>query len=138
MPASPRIWPSIRFSLFRHDVLISWRIELIYPPRVSCSRETEAKMADGDQTQGAKDAASGHDACRHHDHHHHDAGHDHATPAASCCSGKHDGTTDPEAKVAIDPVCGMKVKRATAKHRFEYQGNEYLFCCARCRERFQT
>jgi P-type Cu+ transporter len=95
-------------------------------------------MADGDQTQGAKDAASGHDACRHHDHHHHDAGHDHATPAASCCSGKHDGTTDPEAEVAIDPVCGMKVKRATAKHRFEYQGNEYLFCCARCRERFQT
>jgi Cu+-exporting ATPase len=95
-------------------------------------------MADGDQTQGAKDAASGHDACRHHDHHHHDAGHDHAQLAASCCSGKHGGTADPEAEIAIDPVCGMKVKRATAKHRFEYQGNEYLFCCARCRERFQT
>jgi P-type Cu+ transporter len=30
----------------------------------------------------------------------------------------------------------MKVRRETAKHRFEYQGSEYLFCCARCRERF--
>ena len=38
----------------------------------------------------------------------------------------------------IDPVCGMKVKRATAKHRFDYQGIEYLFCSARCRERFQA
>ena len=33
--------------------------------------------------------------------------------------------TKPQARmpeVAIDPVCGMKVKRATAKHRFDYQG----------------
>ena len=30
----------------------------------------------------------------------------------------------------------MKVNRATAKHRFDYQGQEYFFCCARCRERF--
>ena len=32
----------------------------------------------------------------------------------------------------------MKVKRATAKHRFEHQGTEYLFCCARCRDRFEA
>jgi Cu+-exporting ATPase len=32
----------------------------------------------------------------------------------------------------------MKVKRETAKHRFEYKACEYLFCGARCRERFQA
>src|ERR1700683_3729431 len=37
MPARPRIWPSIRFSLFRQEVLISVRIGFIYPPRVYCS-----------------------------------------------------------------------------------------------------
>jgi len=45
---------------------------------------------------------------------------------------------DQELAVAIDPVCGMKVKRETARHRFEYGGSEYLFCGARCRERFQA
>nr|WP_283817983.1 heavy metal translocating P-type ATPase [Bradyrhizobium jicamae] len=40
--------------------------------------------------------------------------------------------------MAIDPVCGMKVNPATAKHRFTYQGEEYLFCSGRCRERFEA
>jgi Cu+-exporting ATPase len=92
----------------------------------------------GEPTHGAKDAASGHHACHHHDHDHHHAGHDPAKPAASCCGGKHESTGNREAGVGVDPVCGMEVKRATAKHRLEYQGNEYLFCCARCRERFQA
>jgi P-type Cu+ transporter len=39
---------------------------------------------------------------------------------------------------AIDPVCGMRVNRGTAKHRFEYRGEEYLFCSGRCRERFEA
>ena len=30
----------------------------------------------------------------------------------------------------------MKVDRATAKHRFSYNGQDYFFCGARCRERF--
>jgi Cu+-exporting ATPase len=50
----------------------------------------------------------------------------------------HQAAADPAPDVAIDPVCGMKVKRETAKHRFEYNNTEYLFCCARCRERFQA
>ncbi|WP_254984315.1 heavy metal translocating P-type ATPase [Rhodopseudomonas palustris] len=59
----------------------------------------------------------GHDHGRHdHAHHHHDA-----APAA----GK-----------VIDPVCGMTVDPATAKHRFDYQGQTYYFCAARCREKF--
>jgi Cu+-exporting ATPase len=37
---------------------------------------------------------------------------------------------------ATDPVCGMKVDPATAKHRHRYNDHEYLFCCNRCRERF--
>jgi len=43
-----------------------------------------------------------------------------------------------EAAFAIDPVCGMKVNPATAKHRFSYRGEEYLFCSSRCRERFEA
>ncbi|MDI2059652.1 MULTISPECIES: heavy metal translocating P-type ATPase [Bradyrhizobium] len=38
----------------------------------------------------------------------------------------------------MDPVCGMKVNPATAKHRFSYKGEEYLFCSGRCRERFEA
>jgi Cu+-exporting ATPase len=83
-----------------------------------------------------------HRACRHHDVHDHGldhAGHAHAKSAAgSCGGGKPQGAADQEAAVAIDPVCGMKVKRETAKHRFEHRGQQYLFCCARCRERFQV
>jgi Cu+-exporting ATPase len=67
--------------------------------------------------------------------HHHD--HGAAAPAASCCGGKH-GEAEKAAAFAIDPVCGMRVDPATAKHRFSYQGQEYLFCSARCRERFEA
>ena len=38
--------------------------------------------------------------------------------------------------VASDPVCGMKVNTATAKHRFEHDGHPFFFCSARCREKF--
>ena len=38
---------------------------------------------------------------------------------------------------AIDPVCGMRVDASTA-HRLTHQHREYLFCSARCRERFQA
>ncbi|HUH93148.1 MAG TPA: heavy metal translocating P-type ATPase [Casimicrobiaceae bacterium] len=36
---------------------------------------------------------------------------------------------------AIDPVCGMRVGPET-KHRYTFEGQEYLFCCAGCRARF--
>src|SRR5579864_5047269 len=35
-----------------------------------------------------------------------------------------------------DPVCGMSVNPATAKHRAEHGGHRYFFCGAKCRERF--
>jgi P-type Cu+ transporter len=59
----------------------------------------------------------------------------HGAAAHACCGGKHGGEQD---AVAIDPVCGMKVDRATAKHRFSYNGQDYFFCGARCRERFEA
>jgi xanthine dehydrogenase accessory factor len=37
---------------------------------------------------------------------------------------------------AIDPICGMTVTIATAKHRAEVDGTTYYFCNARCREKF--
>jgi Cu+-exporting ATPase len=36
---------------------------------------------------------------------------------------------------AIDPVCGMRVN-ADSPHRYSYEGQEYLFCCGGCRQRF--
>src|SRR6202034_4268761 len=40
------------------------------------------------------------------------------------------------AAAARDPVCGMSVDPATARHRAEHRGDDYFFCGARCRERF--
>jgi cation transport ATPase len=57
-----------------------------------------------------------------------------AAPVASCCGGhSHEEKTGRQAK---DPVCGMSVDPATAKHRFEHQGESYFFCCAGCRTKF--
>jgi Cu+-exporting ATPase len=70
------------------------------------------------------------------------AGHHPGAGAPSCCGGKHGGgDKEPGVKdpsVAVDPVCGMNVNRETAKHRLNYRGQEYLFCSARCRERFEA
>ena len=41
-----------------------------------------------------------------------------------------------EGATAIDPVCGMSVERATAKHTFARGGTTYCFCCAGCRDKF--
>src|ERR1700722_3483129 len=67
-----------------------------------------------------------------HDHHH-----GAETQVISCCGGKH-GEADKAPAPAIDPVCGMKVTRETAKHRFAYRGQDYFFCSARCRECFEA
>jgi xanthine dehydrogenase accessory factor len=42
----------------------------------------------------------------------------------------------PAPEPAIDPVCGMSVAVATARHRAEHEGRAYFFCCAGCREKF--
>ena len=37
---------------------------------------------------------------------------------------------------ARDPVCGMTVARAGARHTADHGGQTFYFCCARCRSRF--
>ena len=37
-----------------------------------------------------------------------------------------------------DPVCGMTVNPATAKHVHEHAGKNYYFCCAGCVEKFKV
>jgi Cu+-exporting ATPase len=56
---------------------------------------------------------SGEHSAHHHHHYHHDA-----------------------AGGEKDPVCGMSVDPATARHRAAHRGRDYFFCGARCRERF--
>ena len=52
-------------------------------------------------------------------HHHHDHPHAHGAGAK-------------------DPVCGMTVDLATAKHQAAFQGESFFFCCGGCREKFLT
>ena len=49
-----------------------------------------------------------------------------------CSHGHHQA----EVIRATDPVCGMSVDPATAKHRHQHADRDYVFCSARCRERF--
>ena len=67
--------------------------------------------------------------------------HDHAPGHGQACCGRqhHHGNDDKAGAVlAIDPVCGMKVDPATAKQRVSSRGQDYFFCGARCRERFEA
>lgn len=41
-----------------------------------------------------------------------------------------------EVATAIDPVCGMTVPIASAKHLAEHDGRAYYFCCGGCRTKF--
>jgi P-type Cu+ transporter len=43
-----------------------------------------------------------------------------------------------DAAAARDPVCGMTVNPATAKHHTHYAGTAYFFCCAGCRTKFEA
>lgn len=42
----------------------------------------------------------------------------------------------PASHEEVDPVCGMMVEVATARHRATHEGRTYYFCNPRCRERF--
>ena len=47
-------------------------------------------------------------------------------------------TTNPAAALERDPVCGMNVNPATAKHVHEHAGNKMYFCCGGCVEKFKS
>src|SRR5208337_4338237 len=44
----------------------------------------------------------------------------------------------PSAGKAKDPVCGMDVNPATARHKTLHDGKEYFFCSAGCLAKFQA
>jgi xanthine dehydrogenase accessory factor len=58
-------------------------------------------------------------------HHRGDKGTEAATPAAAAPAE------------ALDPICGMTVEIATARHRSEAAGRTTYFCCLRCKETFE-
>jgi xanthine dehydrogenase accessory factor len=39
---------------------------------------------------------------------------------------------------AKDPICGMTVDIGKAKHRSEFRGSTFYFCCAGCKQKFDT
>lgn len=44
----------------------------------------------------------------------------------------------PKTVLERDPVCGMNVDPATAKHVHEFEGKKYYFCCGHCAEKFKV
>jgi xanthine dehydrogenase accessory factor len=44
---------------------------------------------------------------------------------------------EPAPTTAIDPICGMSVEIAGAKHTYDYQGATYYFCCPGCKTTFR-
>ncbi|MCW5738517.1 MAG: YHS domain-containing protein, partial [Enhydrobacter sp.] len=56
-----------------------------------------------------------------------------------CCSGAHAHHHEhapPQPATAPDPVCGMTVNVATAKHTTVHQGQTYFFCSPKCLQKF--
>jgi Cu+-exporting ATPase len=45
---------------------------------------------------------------------------------------------DPSPELERDPVCGMSVNPATAKHIYEHDGSKHYFCSAGCVEKFKA
>ncbi|SFN88128.1 Cu+-exporting ATPase [Thioclava dalianensis] len=65
------------------------------------------------------------------------------TEKSSCCG--HCGGAQPAAASitptdgkAVDPVCGMSVTVATAKHVAQHDGETFYFCSAGCKSKFET
>jgi Cu+-exporting ATPase len=52
------------------------------------------------------------------------------------CNHHRPGQADPE--TALDPVCGMSVAIAGAKHSTDHEGATHYFCSASCLEKFVT
>ena len=46
--------------------------------------------------------------------------------------------SNPSVTLERDPVCGMNVNAATAKHIYNHGGKNYHFCCAGCVEKFKA
>jgi len=56
----------------------------------------------------------------------------------ACQSHAHSASEGADGPVGRDPVCGMTVNPATAKHRLTQDGTEHVFCSAGCLEKFRA
>ncbi|WP_067732897.1 heavy metal translocating P-type ATPase [Novosphingobium naphthalenivorans] len=54
------------------------------------------------------------------------------------CHHRHHAPALHAGEAARDPVCGMTVDPATAKHHAEHGGQDYVFCSAGCRAKFEA
>jgi YHS domain-containing protein len=45
--------------------------------------------------------------------------------------------SDPSARLAIDPVCGMTVAAVASTPSVERDGETYYFCCEGCKTKFE-
>src|SRR5271156_711045 len=45
---------------------------------------------------------------------------------------------NPASSLQRDPVCGMNVDPATARHVYAHGGKSYYFCCAGCSDKFKA
>lgn len=59
-------------------------------------------------------------------------------PAEHTCTCQEHGEEHAEhdADEVVDPVCGMKFKKADAKATYEYNGKTYYYCMEGCKEKF--
>ena len=66
------------------------------------------------------------------------------TARGSCCGHSHSISQEsanqhhhgPAHGTTVDPVCGMLVDPATARHKIEHDGQTFYFCSERCRTKF--
>jgi Cu+-exporting ATPase len=58
----------------------------------------------------------------------------------ACCHTSHGTAPTPaqDPAIAIDPVCGMKVKIEGAKNTTVHEGRTYYFCNPKCLQKFTT
>src|SRR5690606_17179920 len=61
-----------------------------------------------------------------------------ALTMADCHKHHHHAPAEATGGMAKDPVCGMDVNPATAKHMREHEGETYYFCNPRCAEKFEA
>jgi xanthine dehydrogenase accessory factor len=59
-------------------------------------------------------------------------------PAAEPVTSEAEAVADGSGTEAIDPVCGMAVMVATARHTSEFGGKTWYFCCSACKARFEA
>jgi len=68
---------------------------------------------------------------------HHAASEEHTLVAEEVHVHVSEPESDTSVETAIDPVCGMTVEIANARHHTTYDGREFYFCCPSCKRHFE-